>query len=56
MNPKLVTALDDIDRWRRESDADADREHNEISEEQERQLAYDIDTSYAAYYRWLESH
>lgn len=36
MNPKLVTALEDIDRWRRESDADADREHNEISEEQER--------------------
>ena len=29
---------------------------DEISEEQERQLAYDIDTSYAAYYRWLESH
>ena len=36
MNPKLVTALEDIDRWRQESDADADREHNEISEEQER--------------------
>jgi hypothetical protein len=36
MTPKLVTALEDIDRWRQESDAEADREHNEITEEQER--------------------
>jgi hypothetical protein len=34
--PKLVTALDDIDRWRRESDTEADREHAEISDEQEK--------------------
>ena len=33
MTPKLVTALEDIDRWRQESDAEADREHNEISDE-----------------------
>ena len=34
MTPKLVSALDDIDRWRQESDSEADREHGEISEEQ----------------------
>jgi Tfp pilus assembly protein PilO len=36
MTPKLVMALEDIVRWRQESDADADREHNEITEEQAR--------------------
>ncbi len=36
MIPILVSALDDIDRWRQQSDADADREHGEISDEQER--------------------
>ena len=36
MTPKLVTALEDIDRWRQESDAEADREHSEITEEQAR--------------------
>jgi hypothetical protein len=36
MTPKMVNALDDIDRWRQESDAEADREHNEISDEQEK--------------------
>jgi hypothetical protein len=36
MTPKLVTALESIDRWRQESDTEADREHAEISEEQER--------------------
>jgi hypothetical protein len=34
--PKLSTALEDIDRWRRESDAESDREHSEIKDEQER--------------------
>ena len=36
ITPKLVTALEDIDRWRRESDAEADREHGEITDEQEK--------------------
>jgi len=36
MTPKLVSALEDIDRWRQESDAEADREHSDISDEQER--------------------
>jgi len=34
--PKLVASLEDIDRWRRESDAEADREHKEICDEQEK--------------------
>ena len=36
MTPQLVTALEDIDRWRNESDTNADREHSEITEEQAR--------------------
>jgi hypothetical protein len=34
--PKLATSLEDIDRWRRESDAECDREHGEITDEQDR--------------------
>ncbi len=36
MVTKLATALEDIDLWRRESDAECDREHGEITDEQDR--------------------